>query len=163
MTNLTDPWNHLLNPLFQLHPPESAMKSLVVRGGPIAEAVSSVDTLLESPLLAGRAKLESALWLYIDDLDRSHVVSQGIEDATGSYWHGIMHRREGDFSNSHYWFNKVGEHPVIDLIDDYDPHDFIDEVEKRHAAQPHELVALQQREWQALFEWCVCKEEELRQ
>lgn len=74
---------------------------------------------------------------------RSHTVSQGIEGTTGSYWHGIMHRREGDFSNSHYWFNKVGGHPVID------------EVEGPHGELPQDLVATQRREWQTLFGWCV--------
>ncbi len=157
--NLTDPWNHLLQPLFQLHPLDCAMENLVVRGGADDKAISTVESVLESPLLEGKATLESALWLYIDDLDRSHTVSQGVEDSTGSYWHGIMHRREGDFSNSHYWFNKVGAHPAIDLIDGYDPHDFIDEVEKRHGAQSQDLIALQRREWQILFEWCVREEE----
>jgi hypothetical protein len=46
----------------------------------------------------------SGLWLLAGDLDRSHTISQGIGSAEGSFWHGIMHRREGDFSNSKYWF-----------------------------------------------------------
>jgi hypothetical protein len=55
----------------------------------------------------------SAAWLYHNYLDESHTISQGIDTPTGSYWHGIMHRREPDFSNSKYWFNKVGSHPVF--------------------------------------------------
>ncbi len=54
--------------------------------------------------------LASALLLWNDDLDASHTVSQGLPDRFGSWLHGAMHRREGDFSNSKYWFRKVGTH-----------------------------------------------------
>lgn len=132
------------------------MEQLVVSAGPSDEVNEAVVALLDENSAMTGGTLEAALWLYVDDLDRSHSVSQGIENATGSYWHGIMHRREGDFSNSHYWFNKVGEdYPVIAMIDDYDPHSFIDEVERRHGTQPLELVSMQRREWQTLFEWCA--------
>ena len=52
----------------------------------------------------------SALLLWNDDLDASHTLSQGLPDRFGSWLHGTMHRREGDFSNSKYWFRKVGAH-----------------------------------------------------
>lgn len=55
-------------------------------------------------------------WLLADDLDASHAISQQIETASGSYWHAIMHRREGDFSNAKYWFRRVGEHPVYPAV-----------------------------------------------
>jgi hypothetical protein len=28
----------------------------------------------------------------------------------------LIHRSEGDFSNSLYWFNQVGEHPIFEVI-----------------------------------------------
>jgi hypothetical protein len=59
------------------------------------------------------------LWLLAGELDRSHVVSQSLETDEGSYWHGIMHRREGDFWNSKYWFRKVGRHPVMEQLANY--------------------------------------------
>lgn len=59
---------------------------------------------------------EAALWLLAGDLDRSHQISQSIETPSGSYWHGIMHRREGDFSNSKYWFRRAGNHPTYRVL-----------------------------------------------
>ena len=53
----------------------------------------------------------SALLLWNDDLDGSHTLSQALPDAFGSWLHGTMHRREGDFPNSKYWFRRVGTHP----------------------------------------------------
>jgi hypothetical protein len=58
----------------------------------------------------------SGLWLYHDFLEESHRISQSIETATGSYWHGIMHRREGDYGNAKYWFRRVGRHPIEEAL-----------------------------------------------
>ena len=54
----------------------------------------------------------AGLWLLAGELDRSHDISQTLESPTGSYWHGIMHRREGDYSNAKYWMRRAGGHPV---------------------------------------------------
>lgn len=58
----------------------------------------------------------SGLWLAYDFLDESHAISQEIHGPEGSYWHGIMHRREPDYSNAKYWFRHVGQHPVLDSL-----------------------------------------------
>jgi hypothetical protein len=55
----------------------------------------------------------AGLWLMYDYLDESHSISQSIDTPTGSYWHAIMHRREGDFDNAKYWFHRVGKHPIF--------------------------------------------------
>ena len=136
----------------QLH---EAMKQLVVKHGASSELQKLVESAIASPELAANKPLCAGLWLYVDELDRSHMISQGIDDATGSFWHGIMHRREGDFSNSHYWFNRVGKHPAMAKIVGYNAHQFIDDVEEQHATLPAVLIDLQRREWVALFEWCA--------
>ncbi len=64
------------------------------------------------------SQVESALWLVVGELDRSHSVSQNDSSAEGSFWHGIMHRREGDYSNAKYWFNRAGEIDAISLMTD---------------------------------------------
>jgi len=89
------------------------------------------------------------LWLYVDDLGRSHEVSQGILTPLGSAWHGVMHRREGDFWNSKYWFRKAGD---ISALRGMDPSAFVDRVEQTYKNNPPELLDYQRKEWQALFE-----------
>ncbi len=57
--------------------------------------------------------LQVGLFLWNGSLDRSHTIAQEIETPTGSYWHGLMHRMEGDYSNAKYWFRLVGDHPAM--------------------------------------------------
>jgi len=63
-----------------------------------------------------RQALLSGLYLCNGSLDKSHVLAQGVPDATGSYWHGIMHRMEPDYDNSRYWFRRTGRHPVFERL-----------------------------------------------
>ena len=58
----------------------------------------------------------AGVWLLHDCLEQSHVVSQNIPTESGSFWHGIMHRREGDFSNAKYWFRRAGKHAVFEPL-----------------------------------------------
>ena len=64
--------------------------------------------------------IKAGLLLWHDFLDESHKLSQSIEGAgthrAGDYWHAIMHRREGDYGNSKYWFRRVGLHPVYETL-----------------------------------------------
>ncbi|TWU48382.1 hypothetical protein [Rubripirellula reticaptiva] len=59
----------------------------------------------------------AAFWLLAGDLDRSHSISQDDGSPDGSFWHGIMHRREGDYGNAKYWFRRAGEHPAFAEIE----------------------------------------------
>lgn len=168
--HMPEPIEHALRPLFDVLPIDRAMGCLVVNGGVSRVGAEYVVRALEDPALRGKRTLEAGLWLYVDDLRRSHAVSQGLNRPSGSFWHAIMHRREGDFSNSHYWYRKAGQHPVVSRIDSggggaaagtaiggYEPHGFVDRVERAYAQQSDssDLVALQRLEWVALFEWCA--------
>ena len=153
--------------------------------GPMRARLAGLD---DSALFSGRpvqdpdmaACCRSALWLFHDFLDESHQISQTVETATGSYWHGIMHRREPDYSNAKYWFRRVGSHAVFPAVceaarvlasrlstgDDglflaeqsvWDPFAFIDYCQQiaagRSAAETlARRVAL--LEWQVLFDHC---------
>lgn len=116
------------------------------------------------------AACHAGLWLYHDFLDESHTLSQGIDTPTGSYWHGIMHRREPDAGNAAYWFRRVGRHPVFEPLADHarrlgltprsaawDPFAFIDLCDgERGTNSPREslLCQVQRCEWDLLFDWC---------
>lgn len=90
-------------------------------GRPNLPVRSQLDALTPEALLQPRAVADrdmasaccAALWLYHDFFDESHRLSQEIETPTGSYWHGILHRREPDADNAKYWFRRVGQHPVF--------------------------------------------------
>ncbi|GAE31656.1 hypothetical protein [Halalkalibacter hemicellulosilyticus] len=97
----------------------------------------------DSSTLSSQA-VRSGLLLWNDELELSHSISQGIPEEIGSLWHGMMHRREGDFSNAKYWFRLAGEQSVFTSLYEkasivssevkswgrWDPFRFIDEVEK---------------------------------
>ena len=56
--------------------------------------------------------VKSALLLWNDDLTGCHEIAQNLSDEFGAYLHGIMHRREPDYGNSKYWFQRVGQPPL---------------------------------------------------
>ena len=118
----------------------------------------------------------AGLWLLYDHLDECHSIAQSIETPDGSYWHAIMHRREGDFSNSKYWYRRVGDHAIFpDLAANvrslvahpdelklstnlWDPFAFVDlceeAIRRRHDALCRQIQMI---EWKALFDHCYRK------
>lgn len=60
--------------------------------------------------------LISGLHLWNGSLDNSHTISQDLENKTGSYLHGMLHRMEPDYPNAKYWFRMAGKHPDGDLL-----------------------------------------------
>ena len=154
MLTLPKELSEALEPLFTTLPLEQAMARLQ---GSHPQHAALVQEILRNPALSGRPELASALWLYVDDLDRSHTISQSIEDATGSYWHGIMHRREGDFSNSHYWMRRAAPHPLLRSKLALDPDALIDQVAAARGKDDPTLVEQQREEWKTLFEWCAAQ------
>lgn len=121
----------------------------------------------------------AGVWLLYDALDESHAISQQIEVAEGSFWHGVMHRREGDFGNAKYWFRRVGDHPVWAALGEalrelsahdpppklppglaggeFDPYAFVDlcaAASRGSGAATAFCRRLQQAEWELLFDHC---------
>jgi len=148
-----------VSPLLEAYPIDEAMKKLVVHIGASIEHIQLVESVIRRAAIGKRPELCAGLWLYVDELERSHEISQQINNATGSFWHGIMHRREGDFSNSHYWFRSTGSHPAMADIAGYDSHQFVDDVATACSAgnADEALIDMQRREWATLFAWCAAK------
>ncbi len=175
--NVPDHLCEVLDPVFESLPPSRAMQRLTPEAPLTGVPAEAVTRAVATPVLQEHPALQAGLWLYVDDLDASHTVSQQIATPTGAYWHAIMHRREADFENSKYWYRKAGNHPAFRRIDltgggagsgtdvaRYEPDVFVDRVAKAHDrsgpdagldGEHPELTSLQWREWRALFEFCA--------
>lgn len=141
--------NRIMPKLLQRLPLSEAMANVFAPPDP-APAVTSLaaEAAVRQPAL-----LQAAIWLYVDDLDRSHNLAQNIESPEGFYWHGIMHRREGDFWNAKYWFRRAGQLPAKL---GQDPIGLTDKLAAQTKGEcPPELVNALRREWLALFEHCA--------
>lgn len=145
----------------------NAYQRLVVAGGGDPGAKEALANRTSAQLFRApvtrpddAAGVMSALWLWSDWLDESHTISQGIASSTGSYWHAIMHRREGDFSNAKYWYAKCRTHPahaeLAARVPGWDAFRFVDEVEATErgataGAVTARLRQVQRAEWETLF------------
>ena len=153
-------------------PEAAALLKRLVPEQLFAQQVHSVDHA--RAVLAG-------LWLYHDFLDESHAISQDLHSPDGSFWHAIMHRREGDFANAKYWYARCRHHPAFAAIgqevrsalrgvaqagqldrltkNEWDPDGFVDVVEAVHQEPQDPLyaaaVALQHAEWRVLLGHCA--------
>ncbi len=122
----------------------------------------SVKTHPDS-MMHGRC-CQAGLWLLFGFLDESHTISQSIDTPAGSWWHAIMHRLEGDYSNAKYWYRRVGRHEVEQKITDrlqaihgpsssWNPNEFVDQCRTNAGSRtPNtKLNQIAQIEWQELF------------
>ena len=127
----------------------------------LAAAIANGTDIQWADVTANNRSLsESGLWLLAGELDRSHQISQENHSAMGSFWHGIMHRREGDFENAKYWFRRAGDHELLQQIRQWsdgayrDPFEFVDAVRRavRSGREADERCKLLQWiEWQSLM------------
>jgi len=182
----------LLSPLaIELaHRPLHDRIPLVVVAPTSADALKLLSSVTPQQLLSAPIQdFESAnallagLWLGHDALEEGHRIAQDIETPTGAFWHAIMHRREGDFSNAKYWYARCRRHPAqrsiaasaaalakaagVDPLgkrlvavewDGPELVDLVESVRRRPMGTKTELAQrLQQIEWQALFEYCAAK------
>jgi len=125
--------------------------------------------------------VRAGLLLWNDDLENAHPIVQAPETPINNFWHAILHRREGDFSNSHYWFRRVGTHPAFADIynalksirphfvghpefgrpfpalfkgEKWNPMEFVRLCENANAENDGVLRRIQVIETQTLLNWC---------
>jgi hypothetical protein len=164
----------------------NAYESLLVSGGTPQSARQLLGGVSASDLIAGKSSADAegmlaGLWLWLDGLEESHRISQGLSSLTGSFWHAIMHRREGDFSNSKYWYARAEGHPALAMIGqqaaalvnplpadkrllriaggEWNGAAMADLVAEVYMRPEHTMfetaVALQRLEWKGLFDYCA--------
>ena len=118
--------------------------------------------------------VRGALFYALDALEDGHRLFQDAPGDLGSYWHGMMHRREADFDNARYWFRRAGRMAFFPAVHGavkqasglfarqptWDPYLFTGECEqaKYGAETEAELAKVQQGEFEAVFDytWRQC-------
>ena len=168
--------------LFYPAPPGLPVPVSPPRGGPVTlQQLRDLDTTNLPGVQASELILAGALWLH-GFLEESHVISQGLGSSEGSYWHALMHRSEPDFSNSKYWYRRVGKHAIfpelreaVGKIDvrgaeatramrsllvgpDWDPFQFVDLVEQAARGRFGDLALIQgiaSAEYRLLMGYCL--------
>lgn len=187
MHDPTDPLSATARHLLKLDP--GAYAALIVTGSGSVEAKDLLESVKPAELLASGVVKQpeeadaalAGLWLWHDWLGESHAISQGLKGASGSFWHAILHRREGDFSNAKYWYARCADHLILPSLNaqgsailnplpadksllrltanGWNPAAFVDLVAQLHD-QPDDprygvAVALQRLEWRVLFHHCA--------
>jgi hypothetical protein len=99
--------------------------------------------------------LRGGLFYAANDLERAHTIFQDVESSQGAYWHGMLHRREGDFPNALYWMRRAGRVEGISGLVDFSPTAFVLECEAAISRniEPERLLEMQRREWEAMMSW----------
>ena len=114
----------------------------------------------------------SGLFLYFSCLKEAHDLLHTFGGGESAYWHGIMHRMEGDAYNAGYWFRRVRRHPLFPALQheaaqlgygpgcEWEPLAFVDFCDaaahtKERSKNEDLAKRIQLIEWQLLFDYCA--------
>lgn len=53
--------------------------------------------------------MQALWWDAKGDWDKAHALADRRHDATGSWVHAYLHRKEGDRGNAGYWYQRAGK------------------------------------------------------
>jgi hypothetical protein len=130
---------------------------------------ATITGVTEKTAAPEAALIRAGLFYAVDALDPAHRIFQDEKSDLGSYWHGMMHRREADFDNARYWFRRSGRLPFFPKLHraageewslanrqpDWDPYLFTGECEQARfgAETGAELAPVQRAEFHAIFDY----------
>jgi hypothetical protein len=87
--------------------PEKIMGKIMMTLAQFRASLSTAQPPSElTPALAG------LWWDAKGDWTRAHEFAQQDEGPEGSWVHAYLHRKEGDVSNSGYWYGRAGKPPA---------------------------------------------------
>ena len=164
----------ITNPFALDSPLHAIMATLLARPTPPLVPEKAWDSSLTAQIAqaAKAAKtsiyVQAALHLLNDDLDNAHkLVQQNEGNQTADYLHMLVHRREGDWSNTGYWVRRVGTHPIYATLSDamepagsWDPSNMVTLCRQASQNKPdtetaEEIARLSAWETAAAVGWCV--------
>jgi hypothetical protein len=154
--------------LAKLTPSETYSTDLLLRIRDADDATLAGEKAIGQP--GNFSLVRGGLFNAVDAIHEAHTIFQDAKTDLGSYWHGVMHRREGDFDNARYWFRRAGSLPFFSALHraasefsadmakqaDWDPYLFTGQCEQaRFGAEEivAELVRLQRAEFETLFSY----------
>ena len=150
--------------------PEAPLDSdLVRRLRETGDDVLAGEKVLADPTMF--ALVRGGLFYALDALPEAHTIFQDASGDCSSYWHGMLHRREGDFDNARYWFRRAGVLPffaeahraacahseIMARQSNWDPYLFTGQCEQARFGDDDltgEMQALQRVEFDAIFDYC---------
>jgi hypothetical protein len=111
-----------------------------------------------------------------DFIWEAHEIVQDYPEVESSWWHAYMHRMEGDYGNSAYWYRRVGDAALysclqekVDALDvaqelsslqsgSWDPYKCNDLIQEyRNSSCDNSLQEIHRLEWSVLFGACLEK------
>jgi hypothetical protein len=154
--------------LGRLRPSESNDPAAVIRIREADDGLITGGKPVSDAAMFGLVR--GGLFYLCDELGASHRIAQEVSTDTGAYWHGMIHRREGDFDNARYWFRRAGTLPffgeahraacatssIVAAQSNWDPYLFTSLCEQeRFGANESlgELIKLQRIEFEAVFDY----------
>ena len=158
---------------------EDLLKTLIPKGPLDSDLVRSLREC-DDGVLGGKkiladaemfAQVRGGLFYALDALPEAHAIFQEATDDPGAYWHGMLHRREGDFDNARYWFRRAGVLPffaeahrgacahseLMACQSNWDPYLFTGQCEQTRFGADEladEMQALQRVEFHAILDYC---------
>jgi len=154
--------------LKKLRPTETSNVSKLLKIRAASEAELGDGQPVTNPAMF--ALVRAGLIYACDALEESHVIVQATDGDESAYWHGMIHRREGDFENARYWFRRAGILPffgelhhvasavssVVAAQSDWDPYLFTGLCERNKYGETEttgELQKLQRMEFEVVFDY----------
>lgn len=78
--------------------------------------VQRLEQWITDSRLPADSLITAMLWLRIGVIDPPHEIVQAETTPLASYLHGVVHRLEGDYWNSKYWFRQVRDSRLLQSL-----------------------------------------------
>lgn len=106
---LCQPLQHWLDKLPHSAPLRATTESPTFEG-------SRLEHWIAASQLPSDSLVTAMLWLRVGAIDPPHEIVQEGKTPLASYLHGVVHRLEGDYWNSKYWFRQAKDDSMLQSL-----------------------------------------------